>query len=40
MTAGIRTDQLFAAEIMMLNALKWDICGALRKHDHLDVLVA
>jgi len=40
MTAGIRTDQLFAAEVMMLNALKWDICGALRKHDHLDVLVA
>ena len=40
MTAGIHADQLFAAEVMVLNALKWDICGALRKHDHLDVLVA
>lgn len=39
MTAGIQKAQLFAAEMMIMEALRWDIVSPLRMHDHFDALV-
>ena len=39
MCAGIQKSDLFEAEVLILNALNWDVCEALKKHNHLDELV-
>jgi hypothetical protein len=39
MTAGIQKAQLFAAEMMIMEALRWDIASPLRRHNHFDALV-
>ncbi len=39
MTAGIQKPQLFAAEMMIMEAVGWDIVSPLRRHDHFDALV-
>ena len=39
MAAGVCKEQLFAAEMMIMEALKWDVVAPLRLHNHFDALV-
>lgn len=39
MTAGIQKKHLFAAEMLIMDAIRWDIVAALKRHDHVDALI-